>query len=91
MRQYAAIDAYYDWQGGLVWMRMEAEPEGEMIRHFVHAHGGGHATLVRASAVMRAETAAFEPQPSAVAALSARIKHQIDPAGIFAPGRMAGH
>jgi glycolate oxidase FAD binding subunit len=88
---HAAVDAFYDWQGGLVWMRMEAEPEGELIRHVIHAHGGGHATLMRASEAMRAETDAFEPLPSAVLALSTRIKQQIDPAGVFASGGRAGN
>ncbi|MGY5778710.1 FAD-binding protein [Rhizobium sp. LEGMi135b] len=89
LRLEEGVDAYYDWQGGLVWMRMEAEPEGEMLRRYIHALGGGHATLMRATPAHRAMTAAFQPQPEAVALLSARVKEKFDPAGIFNPGKMA--
>lgn len=89
LRMQAGIDCFYDWQGGLLWMRMEAEPEGALIRHVMHQVGSGHAVLVRASEDMRAEEQAFEPLPDAVIALQARIKSQMDPAGIFNPGKMA--
>ncbi len=90
LRLEAGIDAFYDWQGGLVWMQMEADPEAALLRRYIKALGGGHATLVRAPERVRAMTPAFEPQPDAVAALSARIKEKLDPAGIFGPGKMAG-
>ncbi len=32
---------------------------------------------------------AFQPQPEAVALLSARVKEKFDPAGILNPGKMA--
>ena len=82
------VDAFYDWQGGLVWLRMEADAEGELLRRYMHALGGGHATLLRASPAVRAATASFQPQPEAVALLSARVKARFDPAGIFNPGKM---
>jgi glycolate oxidase FAD binding subunit len=88
LRLETGVDAFYDWQGGLVWMRMEADTEAELLRRFIHALGGGHATLIRAPAAMRASVAAFEPQPDAVAMLSARVKEKFDPAGIFNPGKM---
>ena len=87
LRMQAAVDCFYDWQGGLVWLRME-EPEPELVRHMVRAHGGGHATLVRAPLGVRASVPVFEPQPPALAALSARLKEQFDPKGILNPGRM---
>jgi glycolate oxidase FAD binding subunit len=90
LRLEAGVDAFYDWQGGLIWMRMEADPEAELLRRYIKALGGGHATLMRASEQVRAVTPAFEPQPDAVAALSARVKQKLDPAGIFSPGKMAG-
>ena len=91
LRMHAPISAAYDWQGGLVWLRMEdGEPMDEALRAAVARHGGGHATLVRADAATRAAVDVFEPQPAPVAALSKRIKEQFDPAGIFNPGRMAG-
>jgi glycolate oxidase FAD binding subunit len=88
LRMEAAVDAYYDWQGGLVWMRMEADPEADFLRGYIRALGGGHATLIRAPKSTRAATPSFEPVPDAVAALSARIKQKLDPAGIFSPGKM---
>lgn len=89
LRLEAGVDAYYDWQGGLVWMRMEAEPEGDLVRRYVHALGGGHATLLRATPAARATTSAFQPQPEAVALLSARVKEKFDPSVILNPGKMA--
>ncbi|HWK67518.1 MAG TPA: glycolate oxidase subunit GlcE [Rhizobiaceae bacterium] len=88
-RMEAAAEAFYDWQGGLVWLRMEGDPEPEMLRRLVRKLGGGHATLVRASPAWRAAVPVFQPQPPALAALSARLKEQFDPKGIFNPGRMA--
>ena len=90
LRLEAGIDAFYDWQGGLVWMQMEADPEAELLRRYIKALGGGHATLLRAPETARAAISSFEPQPDAVALLSARVKQKLDPAGIFSPGKMAG-
>ena len=88
LRLEAGVDACYDWQGGLVWMRMEADPEAETLRRLIRAAGGGHATLVRASDAVRALTPAFEPQTAGVAALVQRVRLSMDPAGIFNPGMM---
>ena len=88
LRLRAGIDAYYDWQGGLVWMRMEADPEAEVLRHGIRALGRGHATLLRAAPQIRSEIPAFEPQAPAVALLSARVRAKLDPHGIFNPGLM---
>ena len=89
LRMQAAVDAFYDWQGGLVWLRMEGDPEAQTLRQLIARVGGGHATLVRALLPVRASTAVFQPQPPALAALSARLKAQFDPKGILNPGRMA--
>jgi len=88
LRLEAGVDAFYDWQGGLVWMRMEADPEADLVRRFVKALGGGHATLIRAPASARAAISAFHPEEEAVALLSHRVKESFDPAGIFNPGKM---
>lgn len=89
LRLETGVDAFYDWQGGLVWLRMEADPEAELLRRYVKAIGGGHATLLRARPEVLAATAAFQPQTEAVAALSARVKASFDPSGVFA-SRMMG-
>ena len=88
LRLEAGVDAYYDWQGGLVWMRMEADPEAATRRRYVKALGGGHATLLRATPAILAATDVYQPQPEAVAALSARVKASFDPAGIFRSGML---
>jgi glycolate oxidase FAD binding subunit len=49
---------------------------------------GGHATLVRAPAAVRAATAVFEPQEPPLAALTRRLKESFDPKGVLNPGRM---
>lgn len=89
LRMQAAVDAFYDWQGGLVWLRLEDDPEADLVRRLVRGLGGGHATLVRAAAPIRAAVPVFEPQPGALGALSARVKSEFDPKGILNPGRMA--
>lgn len=89
LRMEAGIDAFYDWQGGLVWMQMEADPEADLLRGAIRAFGGGHATLLRAPDDVRATVDAFEPRPAAEVLLSARIKEKLDPAGIFNLGKMA--
>ncbi|EJN03170.1 FAD-binding protein [Phyllobacterium sp. YR531] len=88
LRMGAAVDAFYDWQGGLIWLRMEGDPEADAVRALVAKYGGGHATLVRASVAVRAAVPVFEPQPAPLAALSKRLKQQFDPNGILNPGRM---
>jgi glycolate oxidase FAD binding subunit len=89
LRMEAAVDAFYDWQGGLVWLRMEDDPQAGLLRRLVSAHGGGHATLVRAAPSVRAAADVFEPQPPALRALTQRLRSEFDPRGILNPGRMA--
>jgi glycolate oxidase FAD binding subunit len=90
LRRQAAVDAFYDWQGGLVWLSTrEDDPEAEVLRGLIRQFGGGHATLVRASVSHRAALPVFEPQPPHLAALSARLKAEFDPKQILNPGRMA--
>ncbi|MEN3794409.1 glycolate oxidase subunit GlcE [Fulvimarina sp. MAC3] len=89
LRRHAAIDAFYDWQGGLIWLRMEGgEPEADLVRAGVKEIGGGHATLVRASEQVRAASEVFQPQPQALSGLSRRLKEQFDPSGVLNPGKM---
>lgn len=89
LRRDVPATCFYDWQGGLIWLRMEdGEPHAERLRALVRAHGGGHATLVRATPAIRAATPVFESQPPALAALSQRLKAEFDPRGILNPGRM---
>jgi len=80
---------FWDWAGGLVWLAVDPDDDGDAakIRRAVAATGG-HATLVRAAAELRRRVPPFQPQPAALAALSARVKQAFDPEGLFNPGRM---
>jgi glycolate oxidase FAD binding subunit len=90
LRMQAGVSAFYDWQGGLIWLRMEAgDPEASLLRGLIRKHGGGHATLVRAALSHRAAVPVFEPQAPHLAALSARLKAEFDPKAILNPGRVA--
>ncbi|WP_377293027.1 FAD-binding protein [Rhizobium sp. SG2393] len=84
LRLQAGIDCFYDWQGGLVWMRMEAGPEAALVRGYAEKlPGTAHATLIRADAASLSATPAEHPVSPALEALTTRIRASIDPAGIF--------
>lgn len=79
----------YDWAGGLVWVEMPgAEPQTAAVRAAVAAAGGGHATLIRASAAARAGEEVFQPLDPITGALIARMKNGFDPGRVLSPGRM---
>lgn len=82
---------FWDWAGGLVWLAVEPafDARAGAIRAAVDAVGG-HATLIRAAAEVRASVPVFHPQPAPLAALSARVKAAFDPMGLFGPGRLTG-
>lgn len=75
---------YFDWAGGLIWVRTEP---GTDLRARLGAFDG-HATLVRAHAETRAKIAMFQPEAPGVARLSAGLRSRFDPRGIFNPGLM---
>lgn len=82
-------EMFYDWAGGLIWIGMpHAEDAGALQLRDAVAILGGHATLIRAPATIRAVIDAFEPQDSGIAALTKRVKDSFDPMGILNPGRM---
>lgn len=84
-----AAQMFYDWGGGLVWIAMpfEDEPDAGSIRAAI-AELGGHATLLRAQASVRAAVDVFQPEGPAIAALNKRVKDSFDPKGVLNPGRM---
>ncbi len=78
-----------DWAGGLVWVEMQDEgPHDGILRRIITENGGGHATLLRGSAELRASVDVFQPQTEALMGLSKRLKVQFDPHRILNPGRM---
>lgn len=82
----ADIDSYYDWQGGLIWIRTGDDLVDGALRGQIRALGGGHATLVRRPDRIRSSLSAFEPLQDDVSALSSLIKQKLDPGGIFYSG-----
>ncbi len=94
--QAVPVEAIYDWGGALVWLRLGdggALPAGvaddagaRMVRGALG--GAGHATLVRASAMVRAAVPVFPVQPGPLADLTLRVKQNFDTRRILNPGRM---
>jgi glycolate oxidase FAD binding subunit len=79
-----------DWSGGLVWVahgRTGGDAGAEILRHALDGPGG-HATLVRGPAELRARIEPFQPQPVLLRGLSQRVKAAFDPKAILNPGRM---
>ncbi len=89
LRQFDG-QAYYDWGGGLVWLAVPATTEaaGHAQVRAALASAGGHATLIRAPASLRATVPVFEPLPAPILQLTRRIREGFDPKGILNPGRM---
>jgi glycolate oxidase FAD binding subunit len=85
----AEAEVLYDWAGGLVWAALPAadHAHARLVRLTLAAIGG-HATLIRAPAAVRAVVEVFEPQPPALAALSKRVRDSFDPRGVLNAGRM---
>jgi glycolate oxidase FAD binding subunit len=87
----AALDAelLYDWGGGLVWAAVPAADDASApLVHSTVAAAGGHATLIRAPAAVRAAIDVFTPEPEALAALTKRVRTGFDPHGVLNAGRM---
>ncbi|UPJ71877.1 hypothetical protein [Bradyrhizobium sp. 187] len=80
---------YYDWAGALIWLATKSTSAAcvSAIRATVDGFGG-HATLVRAPDEIRSRTPVFHPQQTALAMLSARVKHNFDPASVLNRGRL---
>lgn len=75
---------FMDWAGGLVWA---ATAEDATKVRTAAADSGGHATLIRADAAVRAAISTFHPQASGVEALETQVRRAFDPAGVFETGR----
>lgn len=87
----AAADGawFFDWAGGLLWIALPpSDDAGSAAIRPAVVKAGGHATLVRAPAAIRAAVSVFEPQDEGVAALTRRVKDSFDPKAILNPGRM---
>ncbi len=89
LRERVDAEIIYDWAGGLVWAALPeaADASASLVRANVAA-AGGHATLIRAPAAVRAAVDVFEPEPAPLAALTKRVRASFDPQGVFNAGRM---
>jgi len=82
-------EVLYDWAGGLIWAALPSSDDAQsrLVRALV-AERGGHATLIRAPAAVRAAVDVFAPEPPALSALTKRVREGFDPRGVLNPGRM---
>lgn len=89
VRRHMEAEALYDWSGGLVWLEVPetADAGAADIRRAVATHGG-HATLIRAEASVRAAVDVFHPLSPGVERLARGVKSAFDPYGVLNPGRM---
>jgi glycolate oxidase FAD binding subunit len=89
LAEEADAELLYDWAGGLIWAALPASDDAAapLVRAAVAA-AGGHATLIRAPAAVRAVVDVFEPEPAGQAALTARVRKSFDPQGVLNAGRM---
>lgn len=70
-----------DWGGAQRWLKSDASPAA--IREIAHRHGG-YATCFTPSVT----DDAFQPLSAPLLAIHKQLKKQLDPHGIFNPGRM---
>lgn len=84
-----AVTHFYDWGGGLVWLALAARDDARASDiHAAVAAVGGHATLVRAPADIRARVDVFQPLPAPTMRLQAALKASLDPDHLFNPRLM---
>jgi glycolate oxidase FAD binding subunit len=85
----AGAETLYDWAGGLVWAALPRSDDAQapLVQATVAAVGG-HATLIRAPAAVRATVDVFTPEPAPLAALTQRVRKGFDPQGVLNAGRM---
>jgi glycolate oxidase FAD binding subunit len=74
-----------EWGGALRWLRSNA-PAEDIRKATLRA--GGHATLFRAAADLRARAGVFTPLDPVLARIHARLKQTFDPDGVFNRGRL---
>ena len=67
----AGAEVLYDWAGGLIWAALPRSDDARasLVQSTVAA-AGGHATLIRAPAAVRAKVDVFMPEPAPLAALA---------------------
>lgn len=74
-----------EWGGGQRWFSGAADAQSLRT---VAAHAGGHVTLFRAAGQAIPAGGVFHPLAPAVATITRRLKQELDPSGLFNPGRL---
>lgn len=74
-----------EWGGALRWVA--SGTEAATVRELA-SKAGGHATLFRADADLRAQVGVFQPLAPAALAIHRRLKAAFDPQGLLNPGRL---
>ncbi|MBO1073155.1 FAD-binding protein [Roseomonas marmotae] len=77
-----------DWGGGLIWAAGPATEAAHAAVMRAAAGAGGTFMLFRAPDALRASVAVLPEEPAPLAAIAARVKAAMDPAGVLNPGRM---
>ena len=77
-----------DWGGGLVWIAGPATAAMHQAVVAAAEAARGTFTLFRAPEPLRAAVAVLPEEAPALAAIGARVKAALDPAGVLNPGRM---
>ena len=77
-----------DWGGGLVWAAGPGTAEAHAAVMRAAREAGGTFTLFRGPDALRASVAVLPEEPAPLAAIAARVKAAMDPAGVLNPGRM---
>jgi glycolate oxidase FAD binding subunit len=77
-----------DWGGGLVWIAGPATAAMHQAVVAAAEAARGTFTLFRAPEPLRAAVAVLPEETPALAAIGARVKAALDPAGVLNPGRM---
>ena len=77
-----------DWGGGLVWAAGPATAEAHAAVMRAAAEARGSFMLFRAPDALRVAVDVLPAEPAALAAIGARVRAAMDPAGLLNPGRM---
>jgi glycolate dehydrogenase FAD-binding subunit len=89
LTEQLSADILYDWGGGLIWAALPPVDDAAAGRvRGIVAAAGGHATLIRAPAAVRAAVDVFTPETAALSALTKRLHDSFDPRGVLNAGRM---